>query len=165
MGKCAGTLYKGWPTMIDHKRLQALVKQLYATVNELQKMFPGRHFTPDGHLVGSLGECLVADAYDLELRTASNKGYDAVTSSGCKVEIKATQSRAVAFRSRPEHTIVIRILADGSFEEIYNGPGDIVWRSFESKRIPSNGQYQISLSKLKLLNTLVLNGDRVAKAV
>ena len=64
--------------MIDHDKFQAVVKQLYATVNELEAMFPGRHFTPDGHLVGSLGECLVADAYNLELRTASNEGHDAV---------------------------------------------------------------------------------------
>ena len=66
-------------SMIDHDKFRILVKQLYATVNELETMFPGRHFTPDGHMVGSLGECIVADAYNLELKTASNKGYDVVT--------------------------------------------------------------------------------------
>src|SRR5690606_26008891 len=93
--------------MIDHDKFRALVKQLYATVNELEAMFPGRYFTPDGHMVGSLGECLVADAYNLELKTASNKGSDAVTETGLEVEIKATQSKSVAFRSQPrseEHT-------------------------------------------------------------
>lgn len=115
-------------------------------------MFPGRHFTPDGHLVGSLGECLVADAYGLALMTASNKGYDAISDSGKKIEIKATQASAVAFRSEPEHTVVIKILPDGSFEEIYNGPGNIVWEEFTNKPLPSNGQYQISLNKLRSLN-------------
>jgi len=43
----------------------------------------------------------VADAYGLELMAASNKGFDAVTSSGKKIEIKATQSKSVAFRSEP----------------------------------------------------------------
>lgn len=52
-------------------------------------MFPGRHFTPDSQMVGSLGECLVADAYHLELKTAPNKGYDAVTKTGLQVKIKA----------------------------------------------------------------------------
>lgn len=94
--------------MIDHDKFRALVKQLYATVNELEAMFPGRHFTPDGHMVGSLGECLVADAYNLELKAASNKGFDAVTETGLEVEIKATQSNSVAFRSQPQHTIIIR---------------------------------------------------------
>ncbi len=150
--------------MVDHKKLQALVQQLYATVNELEEMFPGRHFTPDGHMVGSIGECLVADAYDLELMTASNKGYDALTKSGTQVEIKATQSNTAAFRSEPEHTIVIKILPSGEFEEIYNGPGNIVWEQFKDRKLPSNGQYQISFNKLKSLNQQVCISMRVKRA-
>lgn len=152
-------------SMIDHDKFQALVKQLYATVNELEDMFPGRHFTPDGHMVGSLGECLVADAYNLELKTASNKGYDAVTETGLEVEIKATQSNSVAFRSRPQHAIIIKILRDGTFEEIYNGPGALVWEQFTGKRLPSNGQFQISLNKLRQLNRTVAQTDRVPRGI
>ena len=151
--------------MIDHDKFRALVKQLYATVNELEAMFPGRHFTPDGHMVGSLGECLVADAYSLELKTASNKGYDAVTESGLQVEIKATQSNSVAFRSRPQHAIIIKILPDGTFQEIYNGPGALVWEQFKGKQLPSNGQFQVSLNKLLHLNQLVAKADRVPRAI
>ncbi|HBN74523.1 MAG TPA: hypothetical protein DD473_01625 [Planctomycetaceae bacterium] len=151
--------------MINHDKFQALVKQLYATVNELEAMFPGRHFTPDGHMVGSLGECLVADAYDLQLKTASNKGYDAVTERGLEVEIKATQSKSVAFRSQPQHTIIIKILPDGTFEEIYNGPGSLVWEQFTDKKRPTNGQFQISLNKLRQLNQSVGQSDRVPRAI
>jgi len=138
--------------MIDREKFQSAVKQLYAIVSDLESMFPGRHFTPDGHMVGSIGECLVADAYELDLMTASNKGYDAITCSGKQVEIKATQSTSAAFRSEPEHIIVIKIFPNGSFEEIYNGPGSIVWQQFSGKPLPSNGQFQISLNKLKKLN-------------
>lgn len=147
--------------MIDHSKLQSLVKQLYATVSELEALFPGRRFTPDGHMVGSLGECLVADAYGLELKTASNKGYDAVTKSGLQVEIKATQSSVVAFRSQPQHTIVIKLKPDGSFDEVYNGPGTLVWAQFKDKKLPSNGQFQTSLMMLRKLNQLVASADRV----
>lgn len=142
-------------SMIDHDKFRALIKQLYVTVNELEAMFPGRHFTPDGHMVGSLGECLVADVYNLELKTASKKGYDAVTECGLEVEIKATQSNSVAFRSQPQHTIIIKIHPDGTFEEIYNGPGVLIWEQFKGKRLPSNGQFQISLNKLRQLNQSV----------
>lgn len=114
-------------------------------------------------MVGSIGECLVADAYGLKLMAASNKGYDAVALSGQKVEIKATQSGSAAFRSEPEHTIVIKILPDGSFQEIYNGPGNIVWAQFKNKPLPSNGQYQISLNKLKALNRQILENQRVPR--
>ena len=151
--------------MIDHNKFQALVKQLYATVQELEDMFPDRHFTPDGHLVGSLGECLVADAYGLELLPASNRGFDAISPSGLKVEIKATQSNIVGFRSEPQHTIVIRILRDGTFEEVYNGPGALVWAHFNGKTMPSNGQHQISLTQLRKLNESVAPADRVPRVV
>ncbi len=126
-------------------------------------MFPGRHFTPDGHMVGSIGECLVADAYGLELMNASNKGYDALSPSGLQVEIKATQAKSVAFRSQPEHTIAIKILPNGTFEEIFNGPGNLVWQQFDGKPLPSNGQYQISLNKLKELSKQVDKSQRILR--
>ena len=148
---------------MDHRRFQRLVKQLYSTVSELESMFPGRHFTPDGHMVGSLGECLVAHAYGLELQTASNKGFDAIAPDGSEVEIKATQSKSVAFRSEPEHAIIIKILPDGTFEEAYNGPGGLVWQQFTGRKLPSNGQFQISLTKLKALDRQVSDSDRVPR--
>ncbi len=149
--------------MLDHDKFRTLLKQLYATVSEMETMFPGRHFTPDGHMVGSLGECLVADAYNLELKTASNKGYDAITESGVEVEIKATQTSSVAFRSQPQHAIVIKILRDGTFEEIYNGPGALVWEQFNGKRLQSNGQFQVSLNKLRHLNQRVVQAERLPR--
>lgn len=154
---------------IDHVKFQALVKQLYKTVNKLEDMFntkdmkKNRHFTPDGHMVGSLGECLVADAYGLTLEAASNKGFDAITDLGRDVEIKATQGKAVAFRSEPEHAIVIKILKDGTFEEIFNGPGSVVWKEIGNRPLPSNGQYQISLAKLRTLNEDLTPSDRVPR--
>lgn len=150
--------------MLDHERFQHSIKQLYSTVEELESMFLGRHFTPDGHMVGSIGECLVADVYGLNLMPASNKGYDAISTSGLQVEIKATQSNSVAFRSQPEHTIVIKILPNGTFEEIFNGPGNLVWQQFHGKSLPTNGQYQISLNKLKELNKLVGESPRIPRA-
>ena len=148
--------------MLDHEKFQDLIEQLYATVSELEKMFPGRHFTPDGHMVGSIGECLVAEAYDLELMTASNKGYDAVARNGKQIEIKATQSKSAAFRSEPEHAIIIKIFSDGTFEEIFNGPGNLIWEQFKGKKLPKNGQFQISLNKLRLLDQQVDESQRVS---
>lgn len=151
--------------MIDEKQLKSLVQQLYAVVSNLEDMFPGRHFTPDGHLVGSLGECLVAEAYDLQLMPASNSGFDAVSKTGVEVEIKATQSKSVAFRHKPEHTIVILIKPNGTFEEVYNGPGTLIWKQFRGKKRPSNGQYQISLNKLKTLSELVDETSRLPRVM
>ncbi len=146
---------------MDHQKFQANVRNLYAIVQALETMFPGRPFTPDGHMVGSLGECLVADAYDLELMAPSNQGYDALAKDGKRIEIKATQGNRVAFRSCPEHTIIIRIMKDGTFAECYNGPGQIIWRQFVDRKLPSNGQYKIAISKVKSLNQQVDATDKV----
>ena len=42
-----------------------LVGRLYETVSELEELFSGRHFTLDGHIVGSLGEVMAQYQYNL----------------------------------------------------------------------------------------------------
>ncbi|TNC82789.1 MAG: hypothetical protein C9356_02665 [Oleiphilus sp.] len=149
--------------MRQNQKVQSLVQNIYAAVAELETLFPGRHFTPDGHMVGSIGECLVAEAYDLELMTASNKGFDAIDKQGRQVEIKATQASAVAFRSAPQFAIVIKLHADGTYSEIYNGPGNLIWELFEGRKVPSNGQFQVSVTKLLVLNAQVGPDHRIKK--
>lgn len=146
---------------IEHEKLRELVHQLYEITRQFEEMFPERHFTPDGHMVGSLGEVLVADSYDLELMPASNKGYDAMSRCGKEVEIKCTQSKRVAFRSCSQAVIVIQLKKDGTFEEVYNGSGARVWLEFEGKTRPSNGQFSISLTKLRSLNLEASPSERV----
>lgn len=41
------------------KSIRSLVQRLYRITSELEELYPGRHFTPDGHMVGSIGEVLV----------------------------------------------------------------------------------------------------------
>jgi hypothetical protein len=147
---------------MDSARFPEIIKQIYSLVSELETMFEGRHFTPDGHMVGSIGEALAAHNYGLQLLAASTKGHDAVK-DGKHIEIKATQGSSVAFRSSPEHALVLKINKDGSFAEIYNGPGERIWAQFAGKKLPSNGQFQISLSKLKELNSLVTQRERIQR--
>lgn len=73
-------------------------------------------------------------AYDLKLMAPSNEGFDAITSDGIHVEIKATQANSVAFRSCPEHTIIIKIDKEGVFETCFNGPGEMIWDIFKGKK-------------------------------
>lgn len=148
---------------MDREGFQCTVRDLYSIVQTFESMFPGRPFTPDGHMVGSIGECLVAEAYALELLPPSNKGYDAVAKNGKRVEIKATQSNMVAFRSCPEHAIVIQIRKDGSFEECFNGPGEVIWKQLEGKPLPSNGQFQISIGKVNALGEHVPFSERIPR--
>lgn len=99
-----------------------LVRKLYEVVGEFEKLFPGRSFTPDGHLVGSIGEVVAAHTYRLRLLAASSERHDAVAPNGWLVQVKATQGKSVALRSEPQHLIVLQPQRSGSAEEIYNGP-------------------------------------------
>jgi hypothetical protein len=39
-------------------KLPPPVADIYRAVGELETAYPGRKFTPDGHLVGSIGEVI-----------------------------------------------------------------------------------------------------------
>ncbi len=53
----------------DHPigKVPGLIGQLYELVAQLEALFPSRRFTPDGHLVGSIGEVIAAHRYGLQL--------------------------------------------------------------------------------------------------
>ena len=139
------------------------IKQLYKITNELEQTYPGRKFTVDGHLVGSIGEVIVAEHYGLSLLPNSTKTHDAVSKEGKQVQIKATQVKGIAISSEPDYLIVIRILPDGSWEEIYNGPGKAAWDN--AGKMQKNGQRPISLSKLRNLLGSVDVNDKIARIV
>lgn len=141
--------------------LSAKIKELYVIVNDLEKQYPGRHFTPDGHLVGSIGEVLAAGYYGLSLLPASSETHDAISQNGQKIQIKATQIGRVSLSSEPEHLIVLKILPSGDADEIYNGPGKLVWEA--TGKLQKNGQRSISLYKLKSLMNNIPLGNRLER--
>jgi hypothetical protein len=75
------------------------------------------------------------------------------------VQIKATQTNRVSLYSKPDHLLVLRPLRSGSAEEVFNGPGELVW-PFVSK-VRKNGQCTISLAKLRRLMDGVPNESRL----
>lgn len=133
--------------------IPGIVQRLYDLVRELEAAFPGRPFTPDGHLVGSLGEVLASHYYDLELLPCSTICHDATSRDGRLVQVKATQGRSVALRAQPDYLLVILLQRDGTIEEIYNGPGHLAWQ--HCGRRQKNGQSPISVSKLRALMNVV----------
>lgn len=135
------------------------VREIYKIANELEGMYPGRHFTPDGHMVGSIGEVIAAEEYDLNLFEASHPVHDAKAQDGKLVQIKATQGNRIAISECPEHLIVIKVNRDGGFEEIYNGPGDIAWGLVGKRQ--KTGQRHISLAKLRAAMMKIPECDRL----
>lgn len=127
----------------------------------LEGLFPGRHFTLDGHLVGSIGECLAAHYYGLTLLPASARAHDATCAAG-EVQIKTTQRSTIGIRCEPRHLLVLRLRPDGAFDEVFNGPGSLVWPLVQHKPRPSNGQYQVRLATLSRLMRSVPTACRLS---
>jgi hypothetical protein len=114
-------------------KIPDLIGSLFRTVRALNELFPHRPFTPDGHLVGSIGEVVAAETYGLILEKCSREGFDATTVEGKTVEIKLTGGSSVSISSdakTPEILIVLKLDSNEGFEEIYNGefPLDL-WKS------------------------------------
>ncbi len=143
------------------RELTAIINELYALTARLEKMYPGRHFTPDGHLVGSIGEVFAAERYGISLFTAGCETHDGKAPDGRLVQIKATQRRSVGISEKPDYLLVFSIDDEGRLSEVYNGSGLPVWQLFSGKKRPKNGQYQVSLTRLRELNERVSSRDRI----
>ena len=105
--------------------IPGLIRRLYQVVAELNELFreERRSFTPDGHLVGSIGEILAKHRYNLILLPSSAEAHDAIAPDGRRVQIKATQGSRIALSAKPEHLVVLKLDKLGGSTEIYNGPG------------------------------------------
>ncbi|EKN3392658.1 hypothetical protein O1Y80_000808 [Yersinia enterocolitica] len=136
-----------------------LIRSLYAIVGELEQRNPGRKFTLDGHLVGSIGETTAAKRYGLKLYQASVETHDAMSPCGRKVQIKATQAGRIGLRSQPEHLLVLHLSLNGIVSELFNGPGVLVWNA--AGKMQKNGQRPISARKLRNLAAVVAMEDRI----
>ena len=107
--------------------------------------------TPDGVMLGELGERVAAERYGLTRCPGSTKEHDAIDADGRRVEIKATGgTKGIAMRGPSERLIVLQFDAYGSAVEVYDGPGQLAWDN-AGKLNARNGQRTISLTKLRQL--------------
>lgn len=130
----------------DRVPLPNTVSKLYEAVEELKLAYPGRHFTLDGHLVGSIGEVVARETFGFELLPASAPGHDAICKARGNVQVKITAGSSVSMRSTCDHLIVLRIVSPQEAEIVYDGKGDPIWQI--AGKMQSNGQRRVSISKM-----------------
>ena len=135
-----------------------IYKNMVAEVTCLETMFSGRHFTLDGHLIGSIGEAFAKENYGIDLAIASNPLYDG-TVDNHYVQIKTVQQDRVAIRYPSQECglsnlmlLVLYLNKNGCFYEVFNGPIDVLLNN--GCRINSTGYINVSVNKLlSLQNT------------
>ncbi|MBL8875717.1 MAG: hypothetical protein JNM86_07975 [Phycisphaerae bacterium] len=139
------------------------VARIYQAVADLEALYPGRKFTPDGHLVGSIGEVVASEALKLTLCTMSQTGHDAFDCEGRKVQIKITAGKKVALSSRCERMIVLQIVSAKEAEVVYDGPGAPIWDA--AGTMGKNGQRPISLARIRSLTASLRPASSTASAL
>lgn len=143
------------------------ITKLLMIVDELRKTYPYKRFTLDGRLVGDLGEVIVKQNYNLELFEKVVAKYDGKDILGRNVQIKATFQDALGFpctyEDVPDFYIGIKIFNDGTFEEIYNGPGKNIWELVKDRKKTKNSLHAISVNALKNINASVNELDKISR--
>jgi hypothetical protein len=139
------------------------LKRLLETVAQLQQAYPKKKFTLDGRLVGDIGEILVEASYDVTLSEGLQQHHDARTTDGRLVQIKATMKDSLTFPADhvPDYYLGIKVLEDGNFEEVFNGPGAVASQAVRNRKPPKTNLYSISTRTLAKLNTKVTARDRI----
>jgi hypothetical protein len=144
---------------VDGPEVDRLSRGILEGTDRLEALFPGRTFTPDGHLVGSIGEVVAAHMFGLELQPASTLGHDAKAPDGRRVEIKFTQSGQVAFRHRPDHALVLARPHGDRIEVVFHGPGTMAWDDCGPPQ--RNGQRSIGPARLRFHDSAVEGETRL----
>ena len=135
------------------------ILELNRIVSELEVDFPERHFTLDGHLIGSIGEVMAEYYYGVNLSKPSSPRHDGNVGDR-EVQVKMTQRDNVLISSKPEFLLVLYLTKTGDIYEVYNGPGKLPW---EKARIDHSHNYRhIRVNKLMELDAEVRDCDRIA---
>ncbi|SFU75528.1 hypothetical protein SAMN05216480_12021 [Pustulibacterium marinum] len=147
------------------------IKELLAITASLKEQFIqyNRNFTLDGRLVGDIGEVLAAEKYNLQLLPENTPIHDAIEiSTGRKIQIKSSFKENFYFPFGeyriPDYYLALIIRKDGNLEELYNGPGEFIYKNYiiaNKLKGYKNSYYRLSHNKLKRLNQQISIEDKI----
>ena len=143
--------------------IEQALEKIFAGISDLKIAFPEKEFTIDGRLVGDIGEVVAALEYDITLYKNLKAGYDGETSDGRKVQIKATFGDSLTFKTIPDYYLGLRLSHYGRHEEIFNGPGRVIYQQYSHRKGIGEMLLSFPNEKLRNLSTQVENRDRIPK--
>lgn len=149
--------------MPTHEIIQDALTKIFSGIRQLKQALPSKEFTIDGRLVGDIGEALVQRDYAVTLYEGLAHDYDGETPDGKKVQIKATFKKDLTFKKIPDYYLGIKIFEDGSYEEVFNGPGRIIAEKYSHRKGFGKDLLSFPNKRLKELNATVNPEDRILK--
>ncbi len=136
-------------------QLKEAIKGLYSSVNKLNRAFPDKPFTPDGRMIGDIGEAIAALKFGVKLDKKLRKHWDGYRTDSlgkkCEVQVKATQKDKTYLKEPPHEgdLLIFKIFSDGESERCYDGKIMRVWNSLAKQKPTKNGEKFIKLARLR----------------
>lgn len=125
---------------------------------------PDLRFTPDGNLLGDLGEALAVELFGLELGRRCGPGIDGTAPDGRTVQVKVSASkRGPAFRlvdTKADHLLFFSLDFDECCGVVdFNGPEIIATNLLPAAWV---GQRSLTLNQIKRADALVPDNARLS---
>jgi len=149
--------------MKKRESISKALKSIFSGIIELHQAFPSKNFTIDGRLVGDIGEVIAALEYDFELYDVQMADHDGKTSDGRKVQVKATFKNSLTFTTVPDYYLGFKLYEDGNFEEIFNGPGHVIYERYKHRKGIGKTQLSFPLNELKQLSNGVSESEKIKR--
>ncbi len=149
--------------MHEKERIADALRLIFDGIDSLKVAFPGKEFTIDGRLVGDIGEVIASLESDVDLFDVLVKGHDGRTSDGRLVQVKATFKDSLTFRTVPDYYLGIRLYRNGTYEEIFNGPGKLIYEKYKHRKGIGKDLLSFPNSDLQKLSSRVLDNDRIPR--
>ena len=145
---------------MDTADFKKKISQIYEISNELGRAFNIDKCTPDGHLLGAIGQIAAKIAYGLEFGSEKDE-HNCTWSDGSRrinVQVRCTGRNNIALRQEPEHLIALSIFENGAIRLLYNGPGNLVWKRIQHQKNP---QKYASAKILQEAHADIVRGDEL----
>ena len=123
---------------MDAHEFKKRIASIYEIANELGREFNISKCTPDGHLLGAIGQIAAKIAFGLQFGS-NEKEHNCTWSDKGKIlniQVRSTGRGSVAIRKEPEYLIAIEITETGRLYLLYNGPGKFVWEMVRHQKQP-----------------------------
>jgi hypothetical protein len=150
--------------MADAALVKEALRQIFSGIELLRTASKGtRKFTIDGRLVGDIGEVIAARDYDIVLDEKQRTGSDARMPDGRDVQIKATFKDSLTFRTETAFYLGLKFEADGTYKEVFNGPGSVAASAFSHRKGFGKDLLSASVAKLEALSRSVADDQRISR--
>jgi hypothetical protein len=128
--------------------MKGVLASLFASQRTLKSLAPQFKWAGLGNLLGDYGEFIAVESYGLQQAPRGANGYDAVTPSGKKVQVKANFAASqIGFRGEADLLLCLKIDLTGDWTEVYYGDFSLVKQSARYSARDNKSMVPVSLLK------------------